>query len=94
MSWKVINSKRDRETPCCRQPVRVKIKEPGVQSRPCPLCKKTNYFVLEESDQERWKGMLFMRWVDEAEARRIEAGMAEGDELLDPNELDLSTFTL
>ena len=92
MNWKVVNSKRDRETPCCHQPVRVKIKEPGVQERKCELCHTVNYFVLEESDQDRWAGMLFMRWINQDEARRIEAGMASGDELT--NELDLSGFTL
>lgn len=94
MQYRVSNSKRHRETPCCRQPVRVKIKEPGVQERKCELCKQTNYFVLEESPDPKWHGILFMRWIDADEARRIQAGMASGDELLDPNVLDLSGFTL
>lgn len=91
--YRVVNSKRHRETPCCRQPVRVKIKEPGVQSRPCPLCHAVNYFVLEGSADPKWEGSLFMRWISADEAKRIEAGMAAGDELADPNLLDLSTFT-
>jgi hypothetical protein len=83
VKWKVINNKRQRETPCCYQPVRVKIKEPGVQSRRCELCHAENWFVLEESPDERWKGMLFMRWISAAEARGIEQGIAESDLLSD-----------
>lgn len=92
VKWRVSNSRRHRETPCCRQPVRVKIIEPGVQERKCPLCHTVNYFTLEPSTDPRWKGVLFMRWIGEDEAHDIRAAVEHGDDLT--MELDLSNFTL
>ncbi len=67
-TYTLIANARDRQTPCCKQSIRVKIKEPGIQSRTCPLCKTTNYFRLTESDNVRWKGLLRMQWISEEEA--------------------------
>lgn len=65
--WRVFKSKR--ETPCCQQSVRVKVIEPGVQVRTCPLCHVDNWFILEEmSGVDK---VLKMRWIGSGELRSI-----------------------
>ena len=71
--WRVMKSKN--ETPCCQQPVRVKIVEPGPQLRKCPLCKAHNWFMLEPSTFTT--GALRLRWMSTSE---IDAMLAEEQE--------------
>lgn len=51
--------------------MRVKIAEPGVQSRRCELCHRVNYFILESI--ARFPGTLWLRWITEHEAAEYEA---------------------
>ena len=67
MTWRLMKGKR--ETPCCRQQVRVKVVEPGYQDRYCPLCKTTSTFVLEEIGS--LPGTLRLRWLTGGEVARM-----------------------
>lgn len=73
--------KGKRETPCCRQQVRVKIVEPGYYSRICPLCKGHNVFVLEKVSLTGMDGLLRMRWLTDGEMEAMyqneRTGLAE-----------------
>lgn len=75
--YRVVTSGQQRQTPCCRQRVVVKIAMPGVQRRVCQLCKQENWFELSESPNPRWRGLLKMRWLTEAEVAEITAGELE-----------------
>ena len=61
--WRVAKGKR--ETPCCAQQVRVKIVQPGLQTRRCELCHQLNTFVLEELSAI--PGTLRLRWLSAGE---------------------------
>ena len=66
-NWALMKARK--ESPCCRQQVRVKIVEPGVQARKCDLCKTVNYFTLEPNTiiPDR----LRFRWLTDSEAERM-----------------------
>lgn len=59
-------AKGKRETPCCAQPIRIKIVEPGIYKRVCDVCKKTHMFLLEEYASV--PGVLKLRWISHEEA--------------------------
>lgn len=77
--------KSPRELPCCKTPIRVKIIEPGLQSRKCELCKTVNYFMLEELMIV--PGVLKLRWVSEAEAERYLKAVVTDEQLAHDVEL-------
>lgn len=83
VDWSLMKSRR--ETPCCYQPVRVKIVEPGPQLRKCQLCKSENWFVLEPL--ERVPSTLRLRWMTDSEVERMHE--AEGEGLADLDVRDL-----
>lgn len=63
-------AKGQRSTPCCGQPIRVKIIEKdSVQSRRCELCHRVNWFVLEE--YRAIPGTLRVKWIDAKEAEAL-----------------------
>ena len=85
--YRIVSSGERRQTPCCRQSIRVKIVEPGVQSRRCALCHQVNWFQLTESDNLRWKGLLKLEWITAEEAAEILEDATDGDEF---STIDLS----
>ena len=66
-NWTMMKAKN--ETPCCHQSVRVKIVEPGVQTRKCDLCKTVNHFTLEPS--QMFPDRLRLRWLTDSEVEQI-----------------------
>ena len=82
-NWRLLKAKN--ETPCCQQPVRVKVVEPGPQLRKCPLCKAHNWFVLEPSMIS--PGVLRLRWMTDGQVTAMleaeQEGIAEGLDVRD-----------
>lgn len=65
--WRLLKS--NRRTPCCGQPVRVQVIEPGPQVRRCGLCKGTNVFVLEPMTM--LPDTLRLRWLTGDEVAQL-----------------------
>ena len=80
--WTLMKGKR--ETPCCRQQVRVKVVEVGYQYRRCPLCRQLNVFVLEE--MARRPGTLRFRWLTDSEIEQLDG---DGSDLAEVELKDL-----
>lgn len=84
MTWRTKwrMQKSPRELPCCKTPIRVKIVEPGLQSRVCGYHHSTHYFRLEE--MRMMPGTLRLRWVTTDEAsdylitQQMDPSMAHG----------------
>ena len=74
-TYRILKAKK--ETPCCHQQVRVKIVEPGVQVRKCPLCKEISHFALEPTSID--PRLLRLRWMGDDEVAELESGLSELD---------------
>lgn len=74
--WRVIKDNK-RHLPCHPAVlVRVKVLEPGVQSRWCDRCQTWRYFALEELVPGTWR--LRLRWLTDQEAEDHERQTKEG----------------
>lgn len=59
--------------------VRVKVLEPGIQSRWCERCQDWRYFVLESVPDERFANCLRLRWLTTLEAERYVNALDDTD---------------
>jgi hypothetical protein len=59
--------------------VRVKVLEPGIQSRWCDRCQTFRYFILETMDDPRFPDVLKLRWLTANEAADHEASIDDED---------------
>lgn len=65
--WRVIKDNQ-RQLQCHPSiKVRIKVLEPGVQSRWCDRCGEWRYFTLEPVNDARFQDTLRMRWLSAAE---------------------------
>ena len=67
-----------RQLPCCAVVrVRVKIIEPGVQSRWCEVCRVWRFFRL--SEVVSMPGLLKLHWLTDSEVVEYKAGLTGDD---------------
>lgn len=73
--WRVLKDNQ-RQLPCHKSvKVRIKVVEPGIQSRWCDRCETWVYFVLEPMTDPRFKDVLKLRWLTPVEAAEHEASI-------------------
>lgn len=80
--WQILKDNR-RQLQCHPAiKVRVKVLEPGVQSRWCDRCQTYRYFILEQVTDPRFQwgeGVLRLRWMTAEEAADHEAVIDDED---------------
>jgi hypothetical protein len=82
-AWKVLKDNQ-RQLPCHpATPVRVKVLEPGIQSRWCDRCGTYRYFMLEAMNDDRFPSTLRLRWLSVEEAERYVNSQTEVLDLQD-----------
>jgi hypothetical protein len=77
----IVKQDANRQLPChASVKVRVKVVEPGIQSRWCDRCGEWRYFTLEE--MQMIPGTLRFRWLSDGEAedheRQADGGYLPG----------------
>ncbi len=76
LKWRVLKDNQ-RQLPCHPSVrVRVKVLEPGVQSRRCDRCDAWRYFILEPMTG-KMEGTLRLRWLSEEEVAVYEGEIDE-----------------
>lgn len=74
-TWKLIKDNQ-RHLPCHPSvAVRVKVLEPGIQSRWCDRCQTWQYFDLQPMTDERFPDTLRLRWLTKEEVMEHECSI-------------------